>query len=160
MPTEAPIVSQIAWISAIPQIVILGFFIYLFFLLGVGFPFVFGPLTYLVLSYGLKKLLTNNHQKGINAIKKGNFKDAIPHFEKSVEHFDQNSWVDKYRFLTVLSSSRMTYREMSLCNIAFCYAQTGNGSKAIEYYELALKDYPNNILAKAALKFVDSVKLF
>ena len=47
---------------------------------------------------------------------------------------------------------------MGLCNIAFCYSQTGNGSKAIEFYQQTLKDYPENGMAKAGLNMLNSLK--
>jgi len=47
---------------------------------------------------------------------------------------------------------------MALNNIAFCYGQIGQGSKAIEYYERTLKEYPDSGIAKAGLNFLNSVK--
>ena len=91
-------------------------------------------------------------------VKQHNFMDAIPKFEKSVDFFTRNNWLDKYRFLTLLSSSKMTYKEMGLCNIAFCYSQTNNGQKAKEYFEQTLKEFPENGLAIAGLRMMNSVE--
>ena len=57
-----------------------------------------------------------------------------------------------------LSSSKMSYKEMALVNIAFCYGQLGEGEKAREYYNAALKENPNNGMAIAALKLLDSAQ--
>jgi tetratricopeptide (TPR) repeat protein len=111
-----------------------------------------------MLSYGLRNLITRSHQKGINLVKQGNFIDAIPYFERSVKYFSENDWVDKYRFLTMLSSSKMSYREMGLCNIAFCFSQTGEGQKAKELYQFTLNEYPENVLAQTALNLFNSVE--
>lgn len=46
---------------------------------------------------------------------------------------------------------------MGLCNIAFCYSQIGNGQKAKDYYEQALKEFPENGLATAGLNIIKSV---
>ena len=89
-------------------------------------------------------------------VRQQNFRDAIPFFEKSVDFFDKNSWLDKYRFVVLLSSSNMTYKEMGLCNIAFCYGQTGDGQKAKEYYEQTRKEFPENGLALAGLRMIDA----
>jgi hypothetical protein len=51
----------------------------------------------------------------------------------------------------------MCYREMALCNIAFSYSQENNGSKAIEYYTKVISEYPNNGMAQAGLKMLNSV---
>jgi tetratricopeptide (TPR) repeat protein len=91
-------------------------------------------------------------------IKQGLFDKAIPFFEKSVDFFATHKWVDKFRYVVLLSSSKMTYKEMGLCNIAFCYAQIGNGTKALEYYELVLGEYPECGLAKAGMNMLNSMK--
>lgn len=157
MASNVPTVRQIAWTSVISQILLIGIFIYIFHLLNIGDPFIFGALAYLILSFGLRYIFTAAHRKGINLVKQQKFGDAIPYFEKSVDYFSANSWMDKYRFLTLLSSSKMSYREMGLCNIAFCYSQTGNGLKAIEFYQQTLKDYPENGMAKAGLNMLNSL---
>lgn len=156
MASKVPTVKQIAWTSVIPQVLLIGILIYVFYLLNIGDPFIFGALTYLILSFGLKNLLTEDHRQGINLTKQQKFADAIHHFEKSVSFFSQNAWVDKYRFLILLSASKMSYREMGLCNIAFCHTQTGNGLKAKEIYQRTLDDYPENGMAIAALNMSNS----
>lgn len=83
--------------------------------------------------------------------------DAIPHFEKSYEFFARHIWMDKYRYLVMLSSGRLSYREMALINIAFCYGQAGNGIMARGYYERTLQEFPDSSVAKTALKFIGSV---
>lgn len=79
------------------------------------------------------------------------FPDAVTYFENSYNFFNRNSWIDKYRFATLLSSSKMSYKEMALNNIAFCYAQSGNGVKSKEHYEKTLLEFPNSGIAKAGL---------
>ena len=45
--------------------------------------------------------------------------EAINEFQKSYDFFEKNQWVDKYRYLTLLTASKSSYREMALNNIAF-----------------------------------------
>ena len=52
----------------------------------------------------------------------------------------------------------MNYKEMALCNIAFCYSQIGNGTKTIEYYKKTLEEFPENPIAESALKMLNSTK--
>lgn len=97
----------------------------------------------------------------INGIKKNNaekFEEAILDFEKSYTFFKKYGWIDKYRFITLLSSSKMSYREMALANIGFCYSQIGNGIKSKEYYERTLAEFPESGLAKSALKMINSME--
>ncbi|MNT83366.1 Tetratricopeptide repeat protein [compost metagenome] len=92
----------------------------------------------------------------MKALKQNDFETAIAHFKKSVDYFTRNKWVDKYRVITVLSSSKMCYREMGLCNIAFCYSQTMQAEKAKALYEEILEEYPDNGIAYYALNSINT----
>ena len=157
MASNVPTIRQLSWLSFVPQLIVIGLIIYLYHLADFEEPFIFGALTYSLLAFGLRNLIAKNHRQGMRLVKQQKFVDALPYFEKSVEYFSKNNWVDKYRFLTLLSSSKMTYKEMGLCNIAFCYSQTGNGQKAKEYYEQALNEFPENGFALAGLNMLKSV---
>jgi tetratricopeptide (TPR) repeat protein len=157
MKSNVPTVRQIAWVSMIPQLILMGLIIFVYYLLEFGDPFLYGVLTYLILSFGLRNLVAKDHRQGMKLVKQQQFTNAIPLFEKSVDFFTKNTWVDRYRFLTLLSSSKMTYKEMGLCNIAFCHSQIGNGQKAKEYYEQTLTEFPDNGLAKAGLNMINSI---
>ncbi len=117
----------------------------------------FAALTYLILSKLLRRLITIEHRKGMIKVKSEDYNSTIIHFKNSYEFFKNNNWIDKYRFLTLLSSGRMSYREMALNNIAFCYGQIGNGNLSKEYYEKTLKEFPQNTMAKAGLKLLNSM---
>jgi tetratricopeptide (TPR) repeat protein len=158
MASNVPTVKQIAWISLIPQLTLTGIIIYIYYIFQNQQPVIYGGLTYIGLSILLRNILAKDHRDGLRLAKQENFTDAINKFEKSVDFFTKNSWLDKYRFLTLLSSSKMTYKEMSLCNIAFCYSQTNNGKKAKEYYEQIIKEFPENGLAIAGLRLINSVE--
>lgn len=95
----------------------------------------------------------------MNHVLNQNFNEAIAEFQKSYDYFSKNDWVDKYRFLTVLNSNKMSYREMALNNIAFCYGQLGDGENAKRYYQKALDEYPESGLAKAGLNMLNSISL-
>ena len=47
---------------------------------------------------------------------------------------------------------------MALLNIAFCYSQKGNGSKAKEYYEKTLQQFPGSEMAKSALRMLNPLQ--
>jgi tetratricopeptide (TPR) repeat protein len=157
MASNVPTVKQVAWISMIPQLTVMGLLIYVYYIFQFQEPFLYGSLTYVGLSLFLRNFVAKDHRDGMRLVKQQNFMDAIYKFEKSVGFFTKNNWLDKYRFLTLLSSSKMTYKEMGLCNIAFCYSQTNNGQKAKEYYEQALREFPENGLAIAGLRMINSL---
>lgn len=98
-----------------------------------------------------------NYQAGITRSTKMKFAEAIPYFEKSYNFFKRYTWLDKFRYLFLLSVSKTCYREMALLNIAFCYGQIGEGKKSIEYYERTLLEFPNSTMAASALRLLKSV---
>jgi tetratricopeptide (TPR) repeat protein len=117
-----------------------------------------GAIIYLTISFLVRFGVPSHHRKGIALFKKGSFMEAIPFFEKSYVFFKKNEWIDKYRYITLLSSSRISYTEMALLNIAFCYGQSGNGKESKDYYEKVLSEFPNSEIAKASLRMFESAK--
>ena len=80
----------------------------------------------------------------------------IIRFEESYAFFKKYPWVDKYRYITVLSASKIPFGEMALNNIAFSYGQLGNRKKARAYYKQTLAEYPNSEIAQVALNLLNA----
>lgn len=99
-------------------------------------------------------LVARHHRRGIRRVKAGDFAAAIPEFEASHAFFTRHAWVDRWRFLTMLSVSLPSYREIALCNAAFCHAQLGNGAESRRFYERALESFPDSGLASAGLSML------
>lgn len=158
MSSKIPVVRQIAWMALVPQLIFMGLLILGFYLLRSSTPFIYGTITYLAISNGLRTFIPRHHLQGMKLVKAQKFAAAIPFFEKSYAFFSRNVWVDQYRFLTMLSASGMSYREMALCNIGFCYSQIGEGKKAIDYYTRTLEVFPENGLAQAALRMLGAAE--
>lgn len=122
-------------------------------------PFiVVGAAVYLVISFGLRRFIPRDHRAGIALSRREMFAQALPCFERSYEFFTRHRWLDDWRFITLLSSSRISYREMALLNIAFCYGQTGEGKKSLEYYERVAREFLDSRIAEASLKMFESAK--
>jgi tetratricopeptide (TPR) repeat protein len=158
MASKKPIVRQIAWLSLLPQIPLIAFFVVFARLIGFQNYVLAGATIYLSISILLRFGVPFHHRKGIALFKKGSYIEAIPFFEKSYAFFKRNKWIDKYRYITLLSSSRISYTEMALLNIAFCYGQSGDGKKSKEYYQKALIEFPESEIAKASLQMFESAK--
>ena len=94
----------------------------------------------------------------MSLVKKEKFEEAIPFFEESFEYFTKNNWVDKYRYIALLSVSGWSYKELALTNLAFCYGQIGNANMAKEYYEKTLENYPDNAMAKTGLRMINAIQ--
>jgi tetratricopeptide (TPR) repeat protein len=158
MASNVPTIRLISWISVIPQIAFMLILIFIYHKLNFTDPAIYGAITYLALSMALRNLVPKSHREGLELTKEHKFENAIPKFENSYKFFTENNWIDKYRFIILLSSSKMSYREMALCNLAFCYSQIGNGQKAIEYYKKTLAEYPENEIAQTGLKMLTSIE--
>lgn len=156
MASKVPVVKQVNWIALLPQFMVIGIIYTIYGSFEIKEPFLFGVITYFVLAMLLRNLIAKEHRQAIKMVKLHQYEIAIHLFEESVDYFSRNSWVDKYRSITLLTVSRMGYKEMGLCNIAFCYSQIGEGQTAKEYYELTLSEFPENGLAQAGLKMLTS----
>lgn len=108
------------------------------------------------LGWALRNTLGKHQQQGMKHIRSGEFQKAIPCFEQSYKFFANRPWLDKWRFLLMLSISQVSYREMAQNNIAFSYAQLGDGLQARAYYQRVLAEFPDSGLAEAALRLLDA----
>ena len=111
-----------------------------------------GAVAYLVVSRASRAILAREHALGMRAVRAKRYAEAIPHFEASYDFFTRQAWIDRWRYVVLLSSNAIPYREMALCNIAYCHAHLGEGARAVEYYERALREFPGSALAAASLE--------
>ncbi|MFK7947224.1 MAG: tol-pal system YbgF family protein [Saprospiraceae bacterium] len=155
---KSPTIRKVAWISLFPQVGVMLILFLFYNALGVGNPVIAFTVTYILLSVSLRTLIPRNHREGISLVGKKQYAAAIPQFEDSYRFFDKYDWVDKYRYITMLNSSAMSFQEMALCNIAFCYIQLENIEQAETYYLRALEEFPESGLATAGLQYIESFK--
>ncbi|TKG91987.1 hypothetical protein EYV94_20460 [Puteibacter caeruleilacunae] len=158
MSSNAPVVKQVAWISLIPQLSIMGLITLIWYQYDHELFILYGAVSYLIVSYILRTTIPLHQRKGMHKLKTGNFEVAIREFEKSYAFFKEHEWLDKYRFLILLNSSRISFKEMALNNIAYCYGQIGEGAKAKHYYERTLNEFPESGLAQAGLRMIKAIE--
>lgn len=158
MSSKVPIVKQVGWLSVLPQLAVLVVLIILAGLFGFNRPVPIGVILYLAIFYLLRFQVPKHHRRGISLFKKKAFSEAIQHFQKSYDFFKRNMWIDNYRYITLLSSSRVSYTEMALLNMAYCYSQIGKGQESLKFYKKSLDEFPDSEMAKAALKMFESAK--
>ncbi|NJM95601.1 MAG: hypothetical protein HC792_05225 [Acaryochloridaceae cyanobacterium CSU_5_19] len=153
--SKTPIVRPVSWLNAAITLGILGLFVLLGYSLDRINGIFLGAMIYLVLSQVLRRIILRHHRKAIRHCKRREFEQAIPEFQESVAFFREYEWVDRFRAVTLLSSAGMKYREMALVSLGFCYAQIGDDTKARQNYEQCLREFPNNEMAKSALRLMD-----
>ena len=156
MASSLPIIRQIAWLSVVPQLSLMAGLIAIFHAVEVDNPVLAGALTYLVLSFTLRRIISRHHRAGMKLFKQERFGDAIPRFQQSYEFFLKHSWLDRWRALTLLSSSRISYREMALLNLAFCLGQTGQHDRALAAYRQTLAEFPSSKVAQLSIRMLDA----
>jgi len=162
MAAKTPIYRSIAWGLVLVQVLIaatlagLGAFVFREYDPFVGIAV--GAACY-VLFYKLsRRLLVNDHLQGIALVRRGDFGDAVSHFEASYAFLSDHPWVDQWRGVILGSASSLPYREAALCNAGFCCSQIGEGERAMGCYERALEEFPDSVLAINALNMMRSAQ--
>ncbi len=59
------------------------------------------------------------HRRGMRLYRSQQYAAAIQSFGESYDFFARHEWIDRFRAITMMSPSAISYREMALCNIAF-----------------------------------------
>jgi tetratricopeptide (TPR) repeat protein len=152
-----PIVRPISWLATIPQLVALTAAVAIgWWVTQSAIGIFWGAVAYLIYSFSSRMLIPRAHRRGIRLSRNQRYEDAIRAHQESYDFFTRHLWLDRFRSITMMSSSAMSYREMALINIAFAYSQIGNGAKAKEYYLRALQEFPDSAMASAALRMIES----
>lgn len=157
MASRTPVIRQTSWPALLPQLAALGTAIGVAYALGAPDAMLWGPAAYLVYSFGSRQLIARAHRAGIRLVNQQRYAEAIPKFQESFDFFERHRWVDRCRSLVLMTPSALSYREMALANIAFCYGQLGNGEACRSYYQQCLQCFPRSGVAAGALRMLDSV---
>ena len=153
---KVPLVRSTSWLGVVVGVMPL------LALMAVGaplapdlFPLLAGAI-WLVLILIMRHWLTGAHRRAIRLVKAGNFRAAIPAFQDAYDQMCRRPWADRFRWLLLGTASRWTYREIALCNSAFCHGQIGDGEKMRELYRRALVEFPDSVLASMALRMLNA----
>jgi tetratricopeptide (TPR) repeat protein len=156
MPNVPVVRSRLNWPFLFPQIILMYLLIRSFDKWSEEWGWITAIIVYILLRFLLQSVVAKDHRRGIRKMQQHKFEEALDCFKRSADFFTKNSWIDRLRFITLLSSLKMSYREISLCNWAFCLSQLGRGEEAIALYQDILKQYPDNYLASTALRMLTS----
>ncbi len=161
MATKPPMIRPIAWPGVLVQVAVMAVsafgIAWLFRVRDAAMAFFCAAVTHAVLYRVLRAVFTGDHRRGVRLFRAMKFAEAAPYFEASYRAMVRRPWLDRYRWLLLGGASAMSYREMALCNAAFCYSQAGDGARATALYEQALAEFPHSSLATAALNLIRSV---
>ena len=80
-------------------------------------------------------------------MRQGDWAGAIGFFDQSERFLAANAWLDRWRWLVLLSASALSYREMALFNIARCHTYMGHAGHARRAFIRFLEEAPASPLA-------------
>jgi len=155
--SPVPIVRPIVWRNALMNLAVLALFCIVGFLLNRQWGVVAGAMLFLITSLSLREILASHHRSAIRYCASQQWANAIEEYQKSLQFFAQYPWIDRYRGVTMLSSG-LSYREMGLLGLGFCYGQLGKGDDALSTYRQCLNEFPVSQMAATALRLMDSAK--
>lgn len=120
-------------------------------------PLLIGAGFYLIWSRMSMLVLLRHHRTGIQFLRSGAHAMAIQQFEQSYRLFARFPWLDNFRWLTLLSPSALSYREMALNNIGYAFVQMKKFGKARERYQQLLDQFPDGEMAESARAVLASI---
>jgi tetratricopeptide (TPR) repeat protein len=147
-----PVLHDIAWVSLILQLLFVALLIFAAAFLGFVRPILTGTLSYLIIGFLARLVFTRHHRQGMYLTQEGLYDEAIAEFQRSYDFFSANRWLDWWRYVLMLSSSKMNYREMALINIAFCDIWNERPDDAVRTYLRIVEEFPDNGIAWTAIK--------
>ncbi len=81
---------------------------------------------------------------------------AIAEMEASYAFCQRHPWLDRLRYLTMLSASGMSYRELALINIGFFQSQAGRKDESKAAYQRVVAEFPHNMVGIQTLKMIET----
>lgn len=157
--SRIPTVRPVSWVATIPQFLTLMVAGSVGWLLTESSSGVFlGAAVYLTYSIASRLVIPSAHRRGVRLMRSGRFEEAIEAYTESYAFFTRHAWLDRYRSLTMMSPSAISYREMALINMAVAYSQIDRGDLAKAYYARALEEFPNSAMAATALKMIEAIE--
>lgn len=103
-----------------------------------------------------RRLITGHHRRGCRAYARSDLEAAIVEMEASQEFFQRHRWLDRWRLVTLLSPSAISYREMALLDIGFFQAQLGRKDAAKAAYRRVLAEFPESSAARQTMKMIET----
>lgn len=162
MSSDIPVIKKVAWHYVIAQVGLMALLILiiwkLFLTHNLNVAALLGSSIYLLYSFGARYILLRRHRSGIALTARGLFEKAIEEFGASYQFLTRFVWLDKFRFIALLSASAISYREMALCNIAYSSLRLDDLRTAKEFYQRAEAEFPGSEMAKAGLLLTEQLE--
>ena len=155
---KAPIVRGFSWPGLFVSMIPFGALLALNHAFWPRYFPIIAVASWIFLVFGMRRIFTGSHRRGLALVKKGDFSGAIPLFQASYDEMVARPWIDRFRWLLLGSASCWSYREMALCNCGFCFSQIGESHKMEECYRKALAEFPQSVLANTAIRMLETLR--
>ncbi len=150
-----PLINYISWTRVLPQLGAAAVLILLAnFLLPVRElvdAFIIGAGVYVAYSFGSRYFIAGANRRGLKAVAREEYDDALEHFKLSYEFFSKHEWLDRYRSVTLMSPSMWSYREMALMNILTVHVRRKDFAVARDACSRVLEEFPGNQIAQSTM---------
>jgi len=156
--SKMPVTFNMSWFRFAALMALLLVFIVVGAIAGKEIGIIIAGLTFAFILISLRLVFGRYHSRGLRYYKRQQFEKAIAEFKKSLDFFRAHEWVDRYRIVTMLSPAELAFREIAMISIGSCYAQLGDIETSREFYEECLKEFPESMTAKSALRFIEAAK--
>lgn len=112
----------------------------------------YAVLFYFIIFYIDRSLLTYKHRMGIRSYRKQRYEEAIEYFRESAAFFKAHPQLDRFRWATLFSISKLSYREIAETNAGFCLFRLERYADAEQAFRRAQEINPDNPMVPPALK--------
>ena len=142
------------WLYEFLIILVIAFFLLAWYLVvkDLQLAMLGGSLTYLTVAWALRLTVNRHHREGIRCLKKKQYRQALECFVRSESFFTRYPWVDRFRVVTLFSSSAYTFREMAMQNQVHCLLRLDRPAEAIVPLKRLLDFAPGRIDAAELLE--------
>lgn len=110
-------------------------------------PLVFAFATYFIYGAAARIILLPHHVRAMRLFRKKQLYEAIQAFQRSEHDLATRPWIDRHRWIVLMSASSISYLEMAMYNIASAQLQLGLESQARRSLAHFLEVAPGSPLA-------------
>ncbi len=155
-----PLINYVSWKSVVPPLLAAAVLIllahYVLPLRDLAEAFAVGGGIFVVYTFGSRFFIASDNRRGLKAMARQDFDAALEHFGQSYAYFSKHSWLDRYRSITLMSSSLWSYREIALMNILTVHVRKKDFAAATRACRRVLEEFPDNQIAQSTYEMLTS----
>lgn len=107
-------------------------------------------------TYGARACFCRHHSAGLKHIRRGEYEAALKCFARSEAYFAEHPRLDRWRAVSVMSTSAASLHEMAMVAQGSCLIRLGRAAEAHRMYERVRELYPDSPWTEGALALLDA----